>query len=237
MSITIREAWLVRGAQRSKILWARDSLWICRMNSVQGEKLMAAVTTSCRPPFPPFTFESAMEKVRLAEDGWNTRDPAKVALGYTVHSRWRNRSEFINGRNEIIDFLSASGPGSWTTGLSRKCGHLSETGSPYASLTRGTTGRITGIAPTAMRTGNSTVRGFMASRFASINDVAILASDRKYHWLLGRRPDGHPGLSDLGFWLHSDNAGRSFGFPFSTAIFGPLRLCNFARAVGRHTIV
>jgi nuclear transport factor 2 (NTF2) superfamily protein len=74
--------------------------------SVRGEKIMAAATTSPRPPFPPFTRESAMEKVRLAEDAWNTRDPAKVALGYTIDSRWRNRSEFINGRNEIIDFLS-----------------------------------------------------------------------------------------------------------------------------------
>src|SRR5260370_27726020 len=74
--------------------------------SVRGENIMAAVTTTSRPPFPPFTRESAVEKVRLAEDGWNARDPAKVALGYTIDSRWRNRSEFINGRNEIIDFLS-----------------------------------------------------------------------------------------------------------------------------------
>src|SRR5579862_6493572 len=65
-----------------------------------------ATETTARPPLPPFTRESAIQKVRLAEDGWNTRDPAKVALGYTSDSRWRNRSEFINGRNEIIDFLS-----------------------------------------------------------------------------------------------------------------------------------
>ena len=126
--------------------------------SVRGENIMAALATPSRPPFPPFTRESAMEKVRLAEDGWNTRDPAKVALAYTVDSRWRNRSEFINGRNEIIAFLSRKWPGNWTTGLSRKCGHLPETGSLYASLTSGTTGRITGIAPTAMRTGNTTLR-------------------------------------------------------------------------------
>src|SRR6266849_497309 len=74
--------------------------------SIPGEEIMATPTTSARPPFPPFTRDSAMQKVRLAEDAWNTRDPAKVALAYAIDSRWRNRSEFINGRNEIIAFLS-----------------------------------------------------------------------------------------------------------------------------------
>jgi uncharacterized protein len=74
--------------------------------SIQGEEIMATATTPGRPPLPPFTRESAIQKVRLAEDGWNTRDPAKVALAYAIHSRWRNRSEFINGRSEIIAFLS-----------------------------------------------------------------------------------------------------------------------------------
>jgi nuclear transport factor 2 (NTF2) superfamily protein len=67
---------------------------------------LATATTASRPPLPPFTCESAIQKVRLAEDGWNTRDPAKVALAYAIDSRWRNRSEFINGRNEIISLLS-----------------------------------------------------------------------------------------------------------------------------------
>ena len=67
---------------------------------------MAIATTAVRPPFPPFTRESASQKVRLAEDAWNTRDPAKVAMAYAIDSRWRNRSEFINGRNEVIAFLS-----------------------------------------------------------------------------------------------------------------------------------
>jgi hypothetical protein len=74
--------------------------------SVQGEEIMGTATTSARPPFPPFTRDSAMQKVRLAEDAWNTRDNAKVAPAYAIDSRWRNRSEFINGRNEVIDFLS-----------------------------------------------------------------------------------------------------------------------------------
>src|SRR6266478_1656661 len=74
--------------------------------SIRGEEIMATATTPARPPFPPFTRDSTMQKVQLAEDAWNTRDPAKVALAYAIDSRWRNRSEFINGRNEIIAFLS-----------------------------------------------------------------------------------------------------------------------------------
>src|SRR5882672_1321331 len=74
--------------------------------SIPGEEMLGTATTPARPPFPPFTRDSAMQKVRLAEDAWNTRDPAKVALAYTIASHWRNRSEFINGRNEIIAFLS-----------------------------------------------------------------------------------------------------------------------------------
>src|SRR5256885_7432224 len=73
---------------------------------MRGERMMATATTPARPPLPPFTRESAIQKVRLAENGWNARDPAKVALAYAIDSRWRNRSEFINGRSEIIAFLS-----------------------------------------------------------------------------------------------------------------------------------
>ena len=121
--------------------------------------MMATATTPARPPLPPFTRESAIQKVRLAEDGWNSRDPAKVALAYTIDSRWRNRSEFINGRSEIIAFLARKWPKNSTIGLSRKCGHSRETALPCASLTSGTMTRITGIAPTAMRTGNSMMMG------------------------------------------------------------------------------
>ncbi len=122
---------------------------------------MGTATTTDRPPLPPFTRESAIQKVRLAEDGWNTRDPAKVALAYTIDSRWRNRSEFINGRSEIIAFLSRK----WANELDWEFSD----------------------------------DGLMASRFASINDIPILGSERKYHWVLGLRPDDHQGLSDLGF--------------------------------------
>lgn len=167
--------------------------------SVRGETIMEAVTTPSRPPLPPFTRESAIKKVRLAEDGWNARDPPKVALAYTIDSRWRNRSEFINGRNEIIDFLSRKWAREldyrlikemWAFGGNRIAVRFAyewhdESDHWYRSY------------------GNENwefnSEGFMESRFASINDLPILASDRKYHWALGRRPDGHPGLNDLGF--------------------------------------
>ena len=160
---------------------------------------MAAVTTSSRPPLPPFTRESAMEKVRLAEDAWNTRDPAKVALGYTTDSRWRNRSELINGQNEIIEFLSRKWAAEldyrlikemWAFAENRIAVRFAyewhdELGHWYRSY------------------GNEnwefSNEGLMTSRFASINDLPILPPDRKYHWMPGRRPDDHPGLSDLGF--------------------------------------
>ena len=120
---------------------------------------METATITTRPPLPPFTRESAIQKVRLAEDAWNTRDPGKVALAYAIDSRWRNRSEFINGRSEISLSSLANGPWSWTTGSSRKCGRSLEIASQYALPTSGTTSRVTGIAPMAMRTGNSMTRG------------------------------------------------------------------------------
>jgi nuclear transport factor 2 (NTF2) superfamily protein len=166
--------------------------------SIPGEEIMGTATPSARPPFPPFTRDSAMQKVRLAEDAWNTRDPAKVALAYTIDSRWRNRSEFINGRIEIIAFLSRK----WAKELDYRL---------IKEMWAFTGNRI------AVRFayewhddsdhwyrsyGNENWEfgdnGLMASRFASIDDILILGSERKYHRVLGRRPDDHPGLSDLG---------------------------------------
>jgi uncharacterized protein len=118
---------------------------------------MATASMVTRPPLPPFTRESAIQKVRLAEDGWNTRDPGKVALAYAVDSRWRNRSEFVNGRNEIIAFLSRK----WAKELDYRL--IKElwafTGNRIAVLTSGTTIRAAGIAPMAMRTGSSMMTG------------------------------------------------------------------------------
>jgi hypothetical protein len=97
--------------------------------------------------------------VRLAEDGWNSRDPAKVALAYAIDSRWRNRSEFINGRSEIIAFLSRKWAKELDYRLIKKCGHSRETALPCASRTSGAMTRVTGVAPMAMKTGNSVMMG------------------------------------------------------------------------------
>jgi nuclear transport factor 2 (NTF2) superfamily protein len=153
---------------------------------------------SIRPPLPPFTTESAAVKVRAAEDAWNTRDPQRVALAYTEDSRWRNRSEFLTGRAEIIAFLARKWAKEldyrlikevWAFGDNRIAVRFAyewhdATGAWFRSY------------------GNENwefdERGLMRRRLASINDVPISAAQRLYHWPLGRRPDGHPGLSELG---------------------------------------
>ena len=152
-----------------------------------------------RPPLPPFTRETASEKVRLAEDAWNSRAPKKVALAYSPDSHWRNRAEFVTGRDEIIAFLTRK----WARELDYRLikelwafdGHRiavrfayewhDDSGNWFRSY------------------GNENWEfddnGLMRARLASINDLRIEEADRKYHWPLGRRPDDHPGLSALGF--------------------------------------
>lgn len=151
-----------------------------------------------RPPFPPFTEQSAVQKIRAAEDGWNGRDPAKVALAYTPDSRWRNRSEFINGRSEIEAFLTRK----WEKELEYRL---------IKELWAYSGNRIAvrfayewhDAAGTWCRSyGNENWEldeaGYMMTRHASINDVEIAEADRKFHWPQGRRPDEHPGLTELG---------------------------------------
>jgi hypothetical protein len=108
-----------------------------------------------RPPLPPFTEETARQKVQLAEDGWNSRDPERVALAYTEDSEWRNRSEFVNGRPAIIELLDANGHTNSTTACARNSGPLPATASPCGSSMNFTTPPASGIAPTATRTGSS----------------------------------------------------------------------------------
>ncbi|WP_329374830.1 nuclear transport factor 2 family protein [Streptomyces sp. NBC_01483] len=152
-----------------------------------------------RPPVPPFTRETAIEKVRLAEDAWNSRDPEKVSLGYSVDSRWRNRAEFVNGREEIVAFLTRK----WHRELDYRL---------IKELWACTDNRIAvrfayechdDSGQWYRSYGNENwdfgEDGLMRVRLACINDLPIAESDRKYHWPLGRRPDDHPGLSDLGF--------------------------------------
>lgn len=152
-----------------------------------------------RPPFPPFTEETAKQKVRLAEDAWNNRDPANVALAYTLDSSWRNRAEFINGRGEIEAFLRRKWAREldyrlikelWTFGGNRIAVRFAyefhdDSGTWFRAY------------------GNENwefdAEGYMARRLASINEAPIAEADRKFRWPLGRRPDDHPGLSDLGF--------------------------------------
>ncbi|MCT9933241.1 nuclear transport factor 2 family protein [Planotetraspora sp. A-T 1434] len=152
-----------------------------------------------RPPFPPFTRESAIEKVRLAEDAWNTRDPEKVAQGYTVDCRWRNRAEFVNGRGEIIEFLRRK----WTRELDYRL--IKElwafTGNRIAVRFAYESHDDSGNWYRSYGNENWDFdeQGLMVVRWACINDLPIRESDRSYHWPLGRRPDDHRSLSDLGF--------------------------------------
>ncbi len=151
-----------------------------------------------RPPLPPFTRETAAQKVRMAEDAWNTRDPERVSLAYTVDSVWRNRAEFFSGREEIVRFLRRKWAKEldyrlikelWTFGDSRIAVRFAyewhdDSGNWFRSY------------------GNENwefdENGLMKRRIASINDLPIREEDRKYRWPLGRRPDEHPGLSELG---------------------------------------
>ncbi|MGA5651353.1 DUF1348 family protein [Streptomyces seoulensis] len=151
-----------------------------------------------RPPLPPFTRESATEKVRLAEDGWNSRDPHTVSLAYSSDSRWRNRAEFLSGREAIVAFLTRKWDREldyrlvkelWAFGDDRIAVRFAyewhdDSGNWFRSY------------------GNENWefdgKGLMRTRIASINDLPIEESERKYRWPLGRRPDGHPGLSELG---------------------------------------
>ena len=152
-----------------------------------------------RPPLPPFTFESAVQKVRLAEDAWNTRNPEQVAQAYTVDSAWRNRAEFVNGREDIIAFLARK----WTRELDYRL--IKElwgfTGNRiavrFAYECRDDSGNW--FRSYGNENWEFDEQGLMRARYASINDLPIKESDRKYRWPLGRRPDDHPGLSDLGF--------------------------------------
>ncbi len=153
---------------------------------------------SARPPLPPFTRETAAQKVRAAEDAWNTHDPEKVALAYTVDSRWRNRSEFVNGRGEIIAFLKRK----WSKELDYRL--IKEVWAfegnriavRFAYEWRDDSGNW--FRSYGNENWEFDGEGLMRVRHASINDLPIKECERKYRWPLGPRPQQHPGLSDLG---------------------------------------
>jgi len=164
----------------------------------RGALLALLVVMTTRPPLPPFTQESAAQKARLAEDAWNSRDPEKVALAYTPDSRWRNRSEFVNGRQEITAFLARK----WNKELDyRLIKELWAFGGPRIAV-RFAYEWHDDSGNWYRSYGNENwefdENGLMRLRLACINDLPIRESDRKYRWPPGRRPDGHPGLTDLG---------------------------------------
>lgn len=151
-----------------------------------------------RPPLPPFDLQSAIEKVRLAEDGWNSRDPDRVALAYTLDTRWRNRAEFVGNREEARAFLQRK----WARELDYRL--IKELWAfagdriavRYAYEWHDDSGNW--FRSYGNENWQFDANGLMALRYASINDLPIRPDERKFHWPLGRRPDDHPGLSDLG---------------------------------------
>lgn len=151
-----------------------------------------------RPPFPPFTQETANEKVRMAEDAWNTRDPERVSLAYTAESVWRNRSQFLTGREAIVQFLQEK----WNKELEYRlikelwAWQDNRIAVRFAYEWHDDSGNW--FRSYGNESWEFADNGLMRRRLASINDLSIKESERKYHWALGRRPDGHPSLSDLG---------------------------------------
>ena len=151
-----------------------------------------------RPPLPPFSLETAQQKVRAAEDAWNSRDPARVSLAYTPDSHWRNRAEFIQGRDAIVAFLTRK----WARELDYRL--IKEVWAwagqriavRFAYEWRDDSGLW--LRSYGNENWEFAPNGLMQRRIASINDMPIAAAERRFHWPLGRRPDDHPGLSELG---------------------------------------
>jgi uncharacterized protein len=166
--------------------------------SSQNHNLPMTTSENQRLPIPPFDRDSATKKVRLAEDAWNSRDPRKVAGAYTVDSVWRNRSEFLSGRESIIQFLTRK----WAKELDYRlikelwAYHGNRIAVRFAYEWRDDSGNW--FRSYGNENWEFDENEFMGRRLASINDLPITETDRKYRWPLGRRPDDHPGLSDLG---------------------------------------
>ena len=155
-------------------------------------------TNETRPPFPPFTREMALQKVRLAEDAWTNQDPQRIALAYTIDSEWRNRHEFPKGRAQIIEFLTRK----WSQELDYRLVKELWTFENNRIAVRFAYEWHNANQDWFRSYGNENWefddQGLMRRRYASINDLAIAESDRKLHWPQGRRPDDYPSLSELG---------------------------------------
>jgi nuclear transport factor 2 (NTF2) superfamily protein len=152
-----------------------------------------------KPPLPPFTLETATTKVRMAEDAWNSRDPQRVSGAYTLDSRWRNRSEFLQGREAIEAFLTRKWQKEHHYRLIKEIWGCRENRIAVRFAYEWHDDTEHWFRSYGNEMWEFDAHGLMRLRYASINDLAILESERCYHWPLGRRPDEHPSLSDLGF--------------------------------------
>lgn len=155
--------------------------------------------TQDRPPLPPFTMDSAIEKVRLAEDGWNSRDPARVSLAYSEDSRWRNRTEFLQGREAIVAFLTAKWGREQDYRLIKELWGFRENRMAVRFAYEWHDEGGQWFRSYGNELWEFDDHGLMRRRVASINDAPIAEAERAYRWPSGRRPDDHPGLSELGF--------------------------------------
>ncbi len=151
-----------------------------------------------RPPLPPFTYETAVQKVRAAENAWNTCNPEKIALAYTIDSQWRNRAQFVSGRDEVKAFLQSK----WARELEYRLIKEIWTFTDARIAVRFAYECHNADGQWFRSYGNENwefdENGLMKLRIASINDLPIEESERKFHWPAGPRPDDHPGLSELG---------------------------------------
>ena len=151
-----------------------------------------------RPPLPPFNFETATEKVRMAEDAWNTRDPERVSLAYTEDSRWRNRAEFFQGRAAIVEFLRRKWARELDYRLIKELWGFRENRMAVRFKYEFHDDSGNWFRAHGNELWEFDENGLMRRREASINEAPIHEADRKFHWPLGKRPADHPGLTDLG---------------------------------------
>ena len=151
-----------------------------------------------RPPFHSFTRETATQKVRMAEDAWNNRDPQRVALAYSIDSQWRNRAEFPVGREQIITFLARKWSKEYEYRLIKELWAFEGNRIAVRFAYEWHNDNVDWFRSYGNENWEFDENGLMQRRYASINDLPIKETDRQFHWPLGRRPDDHPGLSDLG---------------------------------------
>ena len=151
-----------------------------------------------RPPLPPFTRETAIQKVRLAEDGWNSKDPVRVSLAYTEDSRWRNRAEFPVGRAQIVEFLTRKWARELEYRLIKELWAFADNRIAVRFAYEWHDDRRQWFRSYGNENWEFDAQGLMALRFASINDLPIMEAERKFRWPQGRRPNDHPGLRELG---------------------------------------